>query len=58
MVKPVESVQGMLDFGENPEKPQRGKAGPSKFDEVMEKVKKENAEAEYFKDRQIGRAHV
>jgi hypothetical protein len=51
MVKPVEPIQGMLDFGENPEKPQRGKAGPSKFDEVMDRVKKENAEKEYFKDQ-------
>lgn len=56
MVKPVEPVQGMLDFGENPEKPQRGKAGPSKFDEVMERVQKENAEKEYFKDKRTPRS--
>jgi hypothetical protein len=41
MVKPVEPVQATFDFGENPEKPQRGKAGPSKFDEVLDRVKKE-----------------
>ena len=58
MVKPVEPVQGMLDFGENPETPQRGKAGPSKFDEVMEKVKKEKAEAEYFKDQRTPKSDL
>jgi hypothetical protein len=56
MVKPVEPIQGMFDFGENPEKPQRGKAGPSKFDEVMDKVKRDNAEKEYFKDQRTPRS--
>jgi hypothetical protein len=56
MVKPVEPVQATFDFGENPEKPQRGKAGPSKFDEVLDRVKKENAEKEYFKDQRTPRS--
>ena len=58
MVKPVEPVQGMLDFGENPEKPQRGKAGPSKFDEVLEKEKAERARAEASKMAEEHRAKV
>jgi hypothetical protein len=56
MVKPVEPVQATFDFGENPEKPQRGKAGPSKFDEVMDKVRRDNAEKEYFKDQRTPRS--
>lgn len=58
MVKPVDPAQGTFDFGENPEKPQRGKAGPSAFDEVLareeaarEKAKSRAAENEEFKDK-------
>ena len=40
MVKPVDPVQGSFNFGENPEKPQRGKAGPSAFDEVLTREEK------------------
>lgn len=58
MVKPVDPAQGAFDFGENPEKPQRGKAGPSAFDEILDreekardKARESKAEAEYFKDQ-------
>ena len=59
MVKPVDPTQGAFDFGENPEKPQRGKAGPSQFDEELakqkedrqEKARNKAAENEEFKDK-------
>jgi hypothetical protein len=58
MVKPVDPTQGAFDFGENPEKPQRGKAGPSPFDEILtreekarEKAKNKAIENEDFKDK-------
>lgn len=58
MVKPVDPAQGVFDFGENPEKPQRGKAGPSAFDEILdreekarEKAKDRAAENEEYRDK-------
>lgn len=59
MVKPVDPAQGAFDFGENPEKPQRGKAGPSAFDEELakqkedrqEKARNKAAENEEYKDK-------
>lgn len=59
MVKPVDPTQGAFDFGENPEKPQRGKVGPSEFDEELakqredrqEKARSRAAENEEFKDK-------
>lgn len=58
MVKPVDPTQGAFNFGENPEKPQRGKAGPSAFDEILtreekerEKNKSKAIENEDFKDK-------
>ena len=58
MVKPVDPTQGAFDFGENPEKPQRGKAGPSAFDEILtreekarEKAKDRAAENKEFEDK-------
>jgi hypothetical protein len=58
MVKPVDPAQGAFNFGENPEKPQRGKAGPSAFDEILtreekarEKAKDRAAENKEFEDK-------
>jgi hypothetical protein len=58
MVKPVDPVQSAFNFGENPEKPQRGKAGPSAFDEILtreekarEKAKDRAAENKEFEDK-------
>jgi hypothetical protein len=58
MVKPVDPTQGAFDFGENPEKPQRGKAGPSPFDEILtreekarEKAKDRATENKEFEDK-------
>jgi len=50
MVKPVDPTQGAFDFGENPEKPQRGKAGPSAFDEILTREEKAREKA---KDRAV-----
>jgi hypothetical protein len=50
MVKPVDPAQGAFDFGENPEKPQRGKAGPSPFDEILTREEKAREKA---KDRAV-----
>ena len=50
MVKPVDPTQGAFDFGENPEKPQRGKAGPSPFDEILTREEKAREKA---KDRAV-----
>jgi hypothetical protein len=59
MVKPVDPTQGAFDFGENPEKPEKRKVGPSAFDEELakqkedrqEKAKSKAAENEEFKDK-------
>jgi len=59
MVKPVDPTQGIFDFGENPEKPEKRKVGPSAFDEELakqkedrqEKAKSKAAENEEFKDK-------
>jgi hypothetical protein len=63
MVKPVDPTQGAFDFGENPEKPEKRKVGPSQFDEELRKqedARKEDkrdksraktAENEEFKDK-------
>jgi hypothetical protein len=37
MVKPVDPTQGAFNFGENPEKPEKRKVGPSAFDEELRK---------------------
>lgn len=66
MVRPVDPAQGMLDFGENPEKPQRGKAGPSEFDEELarqkedrsEKARQKRAVEEYLKDQRQPRSDM
>jgi len=65
MVKPVDPAQGAFDFGENPEKPQRGKAGPSAFDEILdreekarEKAKDRAAENEEFRDKRQPRSDL
>jgi hypothetical protein len=59
-IKPVSPVQKEFDFGDNPEKQQRGKTGPSPFDEVLdrekdarEKAKNKAAENEEFKDKRV-----
>lgn len=59
MVKPVDPSQGAFDFGENPEKPEKRKVGPSQFDEELakqkedrqEKAKSRAAENEEYKDK-------
>jgi hypothetical protein len=59
MVKPVDPTQSAFDFGENPEKPEKRKVGPSAFDEELakqkedrqEKAKSKAAENEEFKDK-------
>ena len=63
MVKPVDPTQGAFDFGENPEKPEKRKVGPSAFDEELrkqedarkedkqEKARAKAAENEEFKDK-------
>jgi hypothetical protein len=59
-IKPVSSVQKEFNFGENQDKPQRGKTGPSPFDEILdrekdarEKAKNKAAENEEFKDKRV-----
>jgi len=63
MVKPVNPTQGAFDFGENPEKPQKRKVGPSQFDgelrkqedarkeDKQDKARSKAAENEEFKDK-------
>jgi hypothetical protein len=59
MVKPVDPAQGSFNFGENPEKPEKRKVGPSAFDEEFAKQKEDRqdkakskvAENEEFKDK-------
>jgi hypothetical protein len=59
MVKPVDPAQGSFNFGENPEKPEKRKVGPSAFDEELakqkedrqDKAKSKAAENEEFKDK-------
>ena len=59
MVKPVDPAQGSFNFGENPEKPEKRKVGPSAFDEELAKQKEDRqdkakskvAENEEFKDK-------
>jgi hypothetical protein len=59
MVKPVDPAQGSFNFGENPEKPEKRKVGPSAFDEELakqkedrqDKAKSKTAENEEFKDK-------
>lgn len=66
MVRPVDPAQGAFDFGENPEKPQRGKAGPSEFDEELarqkedrsEKARQKRAVEEYLKDQRQPRSDM
>jgi hypothetical protein len=65
MVKPVNSTQSAFDFGENPEKPEKRKVGPSAFDEELrkqedarkedkqEKAKAKAAENEEFRDKRV-----
>jgi hypothetical protein len=66
MVRPVDPSQGAFDFGENPEKPQRGKVGPSDFDEELsrqkenrkEKARQSSAVEEYMKDQRQPRSDM
>ena len=66
MVRPVDPAQGAFDFGENPEKPQRGKAGPSDFDEELarqkenrkEKARQMTAAEEYARDYRMPKSEL
>jgi hypothetical protein len=70
MVKPVDPTQGAFDFGENPEKPEKRKVGPSAFDEELrkqedarkedkqDKAKSKAAENEEFKDKRQPRSDL